>query len=294
MRESVQKKYQRAEKQKRTHHKRIILYTFLLSAAVFLGVWLTLTSRAMDRQVSTLHQDSESHIAEIKAHALEQRDARARITATENESVKKLVYARMSAGDLTPPTLKDMQCNYLRTHDDPTRPDAMINKANCIKPLRFEPTLTSVEGMLIATSAVDDYKKLLSAVRAAGYDLTVTSSYRSYADQGATYIYWETTEGRAEADRHSAYAGYSEHQTGYAVDFMTDGCGLDCFGRTDVYDWLVKHAHEYGFIERYPKGMENTTGYAYEPWHWRYIGVKEAKLYHSTKANSLEDFWGIS
>ena len=77
------------------------------------------------------------------------------------------------------------------------------------------------------------------------------------------------------ADRYSARPGYSEHQTGLAVDINTTSTS---FEHSRQFKWLQKHAHEYGFILRYPKGKEWITGYAYEPWHYRYVGEDVAKI----------------
>lgn len=121
----------------------------------------------------------------------------------------------------------------------------------------------------------DQLQRLFTAAEAEGLGYRVVSAYRSHDTQAATYDYWVRHYGRASADATSARAGHSEHQTGLAVDVdnLTGECYLDqCFGQTDEGRWLAEHGHEFGFIISYPKGTRSITGYAYEPWHVRYVG----------------------
>ena len=96
-------------------------------------------------------------------------------------------------------------------------------------------------------------------------------------------------DGRAAADTYSARPGHSEHQTGLAIDLndVTDN-----FGNSREGKWVAAHCHEYGFIIRYPKGKQKITGYMYEPWHVRYVGVKLATKIHDSGL-TLEEYLGI-
>nr|WP_262588498.1 M15 family metallopeptidase [Staphylococcus sp. IVB6181] len=88
------------------------------------------------------------------------------------------------------------------------------------------------------------------------------------------------------------HRGYSEHQTGLAFDVGSNRYNKDFlkeYGETPEGKWLAKHAHEYGFILRYPKGKEQITGYQYEPWHFRYVGKKTAKAIYD-KQLTLEEY----
>ncbi len=109
--------------------------------------------------------------------------------------------------------------------------------------------------------------------------LYCVSGYRSYATQKWLYEYRVKTEGQTMADLYTARPGQSEHQTGLAMDLANGLHGelSDAFGETAEGKWLVKNAHNFGFIIRYPQGREKTTGYNYEPWHLRYVGVEVAK-----------------
>lgn len=126
---------------------------------------------------------------------------------------------------------------------------------------------------------------MLDAAYADGIDIVVGSGYRSYQTQEETYNGWVADLGEEEANKVSAKPGHSEHQTGLAIDIMQNGfdsnCYLEtCFENSEAFTWMQQHAHEYGFILRYPKGKESITGYSYEPWHYRYVGVDLATYLH--------------
>lgn len=105
--------------------------------------------------------------------------------------------------------------------------------------------------------------------------LVAISGYRSYARQAEIYENNVLKKGKELTDLYSAKPGHSEHQTGLAMDISSASMNYElteAFDRTKEGKWLAKHAQEYGFIIRYPKGKEKITGYQYEPWHIRYIG----------------------
>ena len=119
------------------------------------------------------------------------------------------------------------------------------------------------------------------------------SAYRSYRTQQSLYTYWVNARGTAYASMYVARAGHSEHQTGLAVDMTSQRMQLGLatsFDQTPEGRWMLANAHRYGFIIRYPKGKEAVTGYNYEPWHLRYVGVKEAT---TMKQNNwtFEEWW---
>lgn len=109
----------------------------------------------------------------------------------------------------------------------------------------------------------------------------ITSGYRSYERQAEVYA--QSEPGKAQQP------GASEHQTGLAFDVTTETSGG--FESTAQYAWLSQHAHEYGFIQRYPANKSDITGISYEPWHYRYVGEDAAKRMHQT-GQTLEEFLG--
>lgn len=112
----------------------------------------------------------------------------------------------------------------------------------------------------------------------------VKSAYRSFYDQANLKTAYTVTYGAGTANRFSAEQGYSEHQLGTTVDFITLGMGGQLLGfeKTTAYAWLLENAHRYGFILSYPKG---NGYYIYEPWHWRFVGVALATKLHNEKIN---------
>lgn len=115
--------------------------------------------------------------------------------------------------------------------------------------------------------------QLQSAAQSAGYSIPTISGYRSYDYQATLYNNYVQRDGQAAADTYSARPGFSEHQSGLAFDV---GAIDNNYGETAAGTWLREHCHEFGFIIRYQQGKESITGFMYEPWHIRYVGVNIA------------------
>lgn len=172
----------------------------------------------------------------------------------------------------------------------------VVNKKYCFSPIDWKPSdLVSVGGgHYLRREAAEAYQKMRQAAQNDGLDFTPSSSYRSYATQQSTYQYWVRVNGSAAiADTVSARAGFSEHQTGLVADFQVNGCQLECFNNKPAYHWLVQHAADYGFIQRYHADTTPITGYAAESWHWRYVGVNVAKDMRKKGIKTLEEYFGI-
>ncbi|MDE6724158.1 MAG: M15 family metallopeptidase [Ruminiclostridium sp.] len=142
----------------------------------------------------------------------------------------------------------------------------------------------------IRPEAYDAYLQMKSAAANDGITLWIVSGYRSYYDQEIVYAGWVNRDGKEKADTYSSRPGHSDHQTGYTFDLNS----LEqSFADTAEGKWLAAHCAEYGFIIRYPNGKEMYTGYIYEPWHVRYIGVEKAKKI-TESGLSLEEYYGIT
>ena len=138
-------------------------------------------------------------------------------------------------------------------------------------------------------------EKLFKAAQAQGIELYCCSGYRSYGLQDELYQYHIETLGKEEADLVSAKPGTSEHQTGLVMDVTSESVGFDLlesFGQTKEGAFVRDHAHEYGFIIRYPQGKTSSTGYSYEPWHIRYLGVELARDVKNS-GKTLEEYYGL-
>lgn len=128
--------------------------------------------------------------------------------------------------------------------------------------------------------AAGHLRRLVNAAEADGEELVVASAYRSYAEQRRTFAPYVAKYGK-RASNVSAPPGQSQHQLGTAVDFTNAdadyGLVPSSFGKTSASRWLVDHAPEYGFVLAYPRGDTYETGVQWEPWHYRYVGVENAK-----------------
>lgn len=139
-----------------------------------------------------------------------------------------------------------------------------------------------------AKAALD---KMFAAAKAEqNLKMWVCSGFRSYTVQKSLYNSYVRRDGAKAADRYSARPGYSEHQTGLAFDINYADYR---FKNTTEAKWLAANAYKYGFILRYPEGKESITGYMYEPWHYRYVGVESAKKIFDSGL-TLEEYFGIT
>ena len=123
--------------------------------------------------------------------------------------------------------------------------------------------------------AFEALKVLAAAAKADGVTLTVSSTYRSYEYQKNLFDYWVSVDGLEEAERESARPGTSQHQLGMALDFAPVD---DAFDQTPGGKWVYANAAKYGWSLSFPKGYEDVTGYRWECWHFRYIGVEACQF----------------
>jgi len=135
------------------------------------------------------------------------------------------------------------------------------------------------------------YNEMYADATSLGLNIWIQSGYRSYKYQKKLYNNYVKEDGKEEADKYSARAGHSEHQTGLAFDLNSVD---DDFANTDEGKWVHNNCYKYGFILRYPKGKEEFTGYKYESWHLRYVGEELAtKLYNGGDWITLEEYFNL-
>lgn len=166
------------------------------------------------------------------------------------------------------------------------------------------PGITYINGILIANKSYslpadfnpgldptceNQFYKLANAAAQQGLNIYFSSGFRSYDYQSQIYNNYVARDGQALADTYSARPGYSEHQSGLAIDVNQID---DSFIGTPEAIWLENHCHEYGFILRYPQGKQDITGYQYESWHIRYVGTDLSYAIHNSGL-TLEEYFGI-
>ena len=161
----------------------------------------------------------------------------------------------------------------------------LLNKYNYLEE-DYVPDLVAVSGYYgvgyMREEPYEAYALMYEDALKEGYDIRVVSSYRMWSTQYRLYYGYMENDPQEVVDTYSARPGYSEHQTGLAIDVSIPGCSLDDFIYTDASDWLKEHCYEYGFIIRYPEGKDDITGYQYEPWHIRYVGTDASSIIKET------------
>lgn len=186
---------------------------------------------------------------------------------------------------------------------EPGRVWIVVNKRNGIEVEGYLPELVYADGarnplgghLDVDTNAALAELAQASIAEGAG-EIGIASSARADWSQRGLYERELAAYGREVADAGVARAGYSEHQTGLAVDVVAcgGGCGsIDAFGGTAQGQWVAENAWRFGFIVRYEEGYTHITGYMPEPWHLRYIGPELAAAYHAGGFRTLEDFFGL-
>jgi zinc D-Ala-D-Ala carboxypeptidase len=151
----------------------------------------------------------------------------------------------------------------------------------------------AVEKSLMRQEAADALTQMFTEAKNAGIELYAVSGYRSYNRQQLLFEAESNRVGRENAMQVVALPGSSEHQSGLAMDITSRSINFtldESYADTIEGKWLAENAHLYGFILRYPNGKESITNYIYEPWHFRYVGVKAAKVIYEQKW-TLEEYF---
>ncbi|MGO4186063.1 M15 family metallopeptidase [Pseudarthrobacter sp. TAF60_1] len=189
---------------------------------------------------------------------------------------------------------------------DPASPWVVVNKHRPLQPADYAPAdlvqpavrlAVSGEAALLNSTTAAAAEAMFAAAARDGVVMTLASGYRSYSTQVATYNGYVAARGQADADTASARPGYSEHQTGWAFDIGDGGgaCSFQpCFADQPAAVWAKANGHRFGFVVRYPWMFHPITGYYYEPWHLRYIGVAAATDMANRGINTVEEYFGVA
>ncbi|MDM5250571.1 M15 family metallopeptidase [Lysinibacillus sp. G4S2] len=224
---------------------------------------------------------------------------------------------KSKASDEQQPTTEQTEKDSLatekpeKTTEKPVKPEQQPDENGYLPNQTLPTDPTYINGVLLANKiyplpstfapgenpeARQALDKMLAAAKQQGFDLAAFSGYRSFDYQTKLYNNYVNRDGQAAADRYSARPGYSEHQTGLAFDIGERGKEdlwlTEEFGETPAGQWLMTNAQDFGFILRFPKDKEDITGYMYESWHYRYVGIDKAK--EIKKQNiTLEEYLGV-
>lgn len=167
--------------------------------------------------------------------------------------------------------------------DASTKTDLLIlvNKDNKL-PSDYKINLTTIGDVKVSSALVNDLREMRDAAEKDSVTLYIDNAYRTSAEQEQTFKDTvseynqraQTETNKQRANNAAALPGYSEHETGLAIDFSFEG---NAKRQADMWSWLSENAYKYGFILRYPDGKRPITGYKYEPWHYRYVGKVHAR-----------------
>ena len=185
--------------------------------------------------------------------------------------------------------------NNINTIYNPTTYDFIINKNNKLTKDYIPSDLEIIDinyackNKYLRKEARINFEKLAKEAKKEGFNIIAVSTYRSYDYQDKLYNNYVLDKGIYYADMASARAGHSEHQTGLAVDVANLSLDYDNFENTKEFNWMKNNAHKFGFILRYPKANFHITGFKYEPWHYRYVGIDIATYIYENNI-TLEEY----
>ena len=167
----------------------------------------------------------------------------------------------------------------INTIYSPTSYDVLVNKNNKLTSDYIPSDLEIIDikyacnDKYLRHEARINFENMAKNAKKEGFNIIAVSTYRSYEYQNKLYNNYVLDKGFYYADLTSARPGHSEHQTGLVVDVANESLDYDNFENTKEFIWMKENSHKYGFILRYPKGKFHITGFKYEPWHYRYVGI---------------------
>lgn len=157
----------------------------------------------------------------------------------------------------------------------------LVNKFNGLSKEFKSDNLVNIEKQYGYNNKIDGlayayFKKMADDMKKENLNIFIVSAFRNYDYQNNIYNNYVKLDGRSEADRYSARPGFSEHQTGLAIDVRAGANNYTKFEKSSEYKWMLQNSYKYGFILRYPNNKEKQTGYKFEAWHYRFLGVELA------------------
>lgn len=166
----------------------------------------------------------------------------------------------------------------------------LVNKYNYLNKDFVPNNLINIDNTQLNIVAAKEFKNMKIEAKKENLNIVAVSGYRSYDYQDKLYNKYLSQDSKEKVDTYSARAGHSEHQTGLAVDISNGIKSYTEFETTNEFEWMQENAYKYGFILRYPQEKEYITGYIYEAWHYRYVGV-EIALYIKKHNITFDEYY---
>jgi len=197
-----------------------------------------------------------------------------------------------------PRTSEDVPRTSIWDIDNAKSPQVVVNKQRALNPIDYLPQgKVQIGYVYVAKPTAVAFAKLKAAVSAKKLGtLCINSGYRSYASQKIIHANKVRQLGKTAGEKLAARPGHSEHQTGLAIDVSTTalGCRIGPFGASKASKWIAANAWQYGFLVRYPSDAKSKiTGYVWEPWHLRFVGVEVATDMQAKKITTLEEYFAL-
>lgn len=269
---------------------RLFWYGFLLLIVILTGVVYSADQKKTDPEEtnkpkkstvisgSVAATSSANTIPPLSAKIAEPTSISASITAKKSTEVSSGVFITKMGDDFLVLINKTIRLPASYTPSDLVSIDDIVQ--------------TTKGGMMLRAEAAESMREMNSSAKGDGVLIIILSAYRSYWSQQATFSSWVGSAGLAAAETFSARPGHSQHQLGTTFDYTSESVNLGLskdLTNTAEGKWMAANAHKYGFVISYPKGAEAITGYIYEPWHYRYIGVENANKMMESQV-ILEEF----
>ena len=277
----------------------IMVFTFSVTQVIFLVVKLATTSKEVKPEVIEKNEVPEKDNKSAKLNNINQK-----IDYFNNDYLDRYLNYKNKNTNLTDEQIiKDVNMNLdqkkykdIRKAKNLNTEKILVNKYYYVEkdyvPDNLE-TISSryaLSGMKLVDVAKDAFEDMAKDASKESLSIVAMSTYRSYDYQVDLYARYVREDGEAKADTYAGRPGHSEHQTGLAVDVYNKEENYTNFEKTKEYVWMQQHAHEYGFVLRFPQEKEEETGYEFESWHYRYVGVKAAK-YIKEHNISFEEYY---
>jgi D-alanyl-D-alanine carboxypeptidase len=261
-----------------------IIMAFLIIAILGLGGYsyaMVRKNKSTNEILATKTADYENKISNLELERTSLSDALEAQIQRNDEFEDQIREISGTVGNLTklskidPELLKKYsKVFFLNEHYEPPK----------LRNIDEKYLLNPADDQFVQTDVNYFLERMLDAAKNKDLEIKIVSGYRSFGTQASLKSNYKVTYGAGTANQFSADQGYSEHQLGTTLDFTTKtvGASMEGFQNTDEYKWLVANAYKYGFVLSYPEG---NAYYVYEPWHWRFVGIKLARELNSEDMN---------
>lgn len=281
--------------------KNFIIFILIILLSIFI---ITKTTTSIVKLIKNSKENKEVKLTEKEKKLLKLDNIHKKITYFENKNLDRYItYKNKNKNLSNKQIIKDVNMNIDLNHyidkfkaTNLNTTTILVNKHYYLEEDYIPENLEEIsiqyalKDMKLVKPAKEAFEEMSKAASKENLKIIAMSTFRDYKYQENLYNQYVKQDGIEKADLYSGRAGFSEHQTGLAVDVYNIKEPYTNFHETDEFIWMQENAKEYGFILRYPEGKEDETGYQYESWHYRYVGKDIAK-YITNNNISYEEYY---